>query len=44
VEELCESRGSDNKYKQEFSQNLRRGEGDMSTLNNLWVPENVTEI
>jgi len=37
-------RGSDNRCKQEFSQNVRKREDNMSTTNNLWVPEKVTEI
>jgi hypothetical protein len=44
VEELRESRGSDNRRKQEFIQNLRRREDNMSIINKIWVLENVTEI
>jgi hypothetical protein len=43
VDELCESRGSDNRCKHELGQKLRR-EDDMSTINNLWVPRKMTEI
>ena len=44
MEGLCDSHGSDNGCKQEFSQNIRRKEDNMNNVKNLWVPENVTEI